>query len=184
MAAVILITGAPASGKTALARTLADRLDLPILAKDRIKETLFDALPLAGNWSKPLGSASYELLLHLVEELARGRGAFIVENAFRATDGPALRRRLAGADVLHIHCEAAADTLVERMRRRTAAGERHPSHHHAGVPALIASGVYRAPSMNGDPLLVPTDDFGSARYRRAVAVALNRAGELVQLAHS
>ena len=180
MAAVIVITGAPASGKTTLARMLAERLGLPVLAKDRIKETLFDALPGDSDWSRRLGNASFQLLLQLVEELARGVGAFIVESAFRVSDGTELQRLLAGADVLHIHCQAADATLVERMSRRVASGERHPGHRHADVPSLIAAGVYARPGLNAETVMVPTDDFGSEKYGRAVDVALDRASELMR----
>lgn len=41
---VILVNGLPATGKTTLARRIATDLRLPLLAKDAIKETLFDTL--------------------------------------------------------------------------------------------------------------------------------------------
>ena len=176
MAAVVLITGAPASGKTTLARTVADRLNLPVLAKDRIKETLFDALDDAR--TDVLGKASFQLLMELVGDFAGGCGAFVVENAFRTVDGPALQKRLAGADVLHIHCDATHATLCARARQRAAAGERHPSH--ADLTSFSASEIYAAPKVCGDPLTVPTDDFGAAQYGAAVAEAVARAAELTR----
>jgi len=176
VAAVVLITGPPASGKTTLARNLAERLDLPVLAKDRIKETLSDELD--DTRTHVLGNASFQLLMHLVGELARGSGAFVVENAFRTGDGPALQQRLAGADVLHIHCDATHATLCARMRQRVVRGERHPSH--ADPPTLDATEIYAAPRVCSDVLTVPTDDFGSAQYRAAVAEAVARAAELTR----
>jgi glycosyltransferase involved in cell wall biosynthesis len=41
---LVVVTGPPASGKTTLARVIARELGWPLLAKDDITETLFDAL--------------------------------------------------------------------------------------------------------------------------------------------
>jgi len=38
----ILITGMPASGKSTMAETISERLKLPVISKDKIKELLFD----------------------------------------------------------------------------------------------------------------------------------------------
>jgi len=166
-----LITGAPASGKTTLARKLAERLNLPVLAKDRIKETLFDAHDNVR--TDALGNASFQLLMQLVGDFAGRSGAFVVENAFRTGDGPALRQRLAGADVLHIHCEANHRTLCARTRKRAASGDRHPSRHDADLAAALE--IYAPPQVCSDRLTVPTDDFDAAAYRESVAEAFTRA---------
>lgn len=41
---VVLVNGLPGSGKTTLAKALADTLGLPLFSKDRVKETLADML--------------------------------------------------------------------------------------------------------------------------------------------
>lgn len=38
----VVVTGPPGSGKSTLARSLADELDLPLLAKDTVKQALLD----------------------------------------------------------------------------------------------------------------------------------------------
>ena len=166
-----MITGAPASGKTTLARELAERLSLPVLSKDRIKETLFDALDDVR--TDALGNASFQLLMELIGDFARRSGAFVVENAIRTGDGPALQRRLAGADVLHIHCDATHATLCARIGKRAASGERHPGHRHADL--LTSRETYVAPQVCNDVLNVRTDDFGSPQYHAGVAEAVARA---------
>ena len=73
---VVLVSGAPGSGKTSLAAPLAAELGLALLRKDRIKETLHDGLgapepDLA--WPRRLGGAAMELLWALAADAPRGR---------------------------------------------------------------------------------------------------------------
>ena len=61
---LVYVSGAPGAGKTTLAVPLAAELGWALLTKDRIKETLHDALgaleaDLA--WSRRLGAAAMEL---------------------------------------------------------------------------------------------------------------------------
>jgi len=41
---LIVVTGMPSSGKTTVAEDLSRRLQLPLIAKDTIKESLYDTL--------------------------------------------------------------------------------------------------------------------------------------------
>ncbi|WP_425432548.1 AAA family ATPase [Hydrococcus rivularis] len=41
---LILISGLPCTGKTTLARKIAQKLQLPLVCRDDIKESLFDSL--------------------------------------------------------------------------------------------------------------------------------------------
>src|SRR5579859_4750782 len=73
---VVLVSGAPGAGKTTLAGPLAAGLGFALLGKDRIKETLHDALgapepdrPWSGRqWSRWLGGAAMELLWSLAAD--------------------------------------------------------------------------------------------------------------------
>ena len=51
----VVVTGPPASGKSALSRHLAQALGLPRLVKDDIKQRLLDEHP-AGTASRPDGT--------------------------------------------------------------------------------------------------------------------------------
>src|SRR5438552_4231834 len=81
---IVIVTGAPCTGKTTLGKRLADDLQLPFLSKDRIKETLFDTLGWSDReWSRKLGAATMEVLYSFMEtELAAGR-SFLVECNFK-----------------------------------------------------------------------------------------------------
>jgi len=66
----LIITGAPASGKSTLGRQLAAALSLPYLSKDLFKETLFDSLGWQDRaWSQRLGGTSMALLFRSAEAL-------------------------------------------------------------------------------------------------------------------
>ena len=58
---LIIINGAPGTGKTILGRKLSQELSLPLLSRDDIKESLFDNLGWRDHaWSEKLGGVSYE----------------------------------------------------------------------------------------------------------------------------
>ena len=80
---VVMISGAPATGKTYLARLLADSLPVVVLQKDAIKETLFDTLGQDDReWSRMLGTAAFALLRDLVESHLKARQSVLVESNF------------------------------------------------------------------------------------------------------
>jgi predicted kinase len=75
---VVLVSGAPGSGKTSLAGPLAAELGFTLLGKDRIKETLHDAHGAPAPdlaWSRRLGGAAMELLWALAGSTGPGRPA-------------------------------------------------------------------------------------------------------------
>lgn len=80
---VVLITGHPATGKTTLAEYLAQELYLPLIAKDHIKETLFNTLGWStAEWSRQISVATWNLLYQQVETLLAARVGHIVEANF------------------------------------------------------------------------------------------------------
>jgi hypothetical protein len=59
---LIVVTGLPGSGKSTLSLALADRPDLPLIAKDDFKELLFGALGVGDrDWSARIGRAAIAL---------------------------------------------------------------------------------------------------------------------------
>lgn len=153
---LIVLGGHSGSGKTTVARALAAALGLPLLSKDVIKEALFDSLGWSDrDWSRRLGAASIAVLFRQLEALLAAGQPCVIESIFQAEqDGPRLRALCAQHDILPIElrCVAAGALLVERIRARVAAGERHPGHVdeitvvelegrlRAGPPALLELG--------------------------------------------
>jgi predicted kinase len=142
---VVIVGGPPASGKSTTAAGLAAQFDLPLIAKDEIKERLLDELGSGDlEWSRSVGRAAFALVWHCLEvELAAGRSCIVevnfggqwAEERFR---GLADRYEIAA---LQIHCFAAPHILRERYSRRSAA--RHPDH------------MDRSRLVNADELLKP-----------------------------
>src|SRR6185312_1931048 len=82
---LVVVTGMPSSGKTTVAEALAYDLRLPLVAKDEIKESLYDTLG-AGDvsWSGRLGGAAYGILFALARAMLASGVSLIVEaNFFR-----------------------------------------------------------------------------------------------------
>jgi predicted kinase len=129
---LVIVSGPPAAGKTALGRRVAQALRLPFINKDGIKESLFDTLGWRDrDWSKQLGRASSELLWHFVEAQLAAGASLVIESNFDARFATprlrALRERFVFEPV-QIQCIAAGAVLWQRFQARVASGERHPGH--------------------------------------------------------
>jgi predicted kinase len=124
---IVIVSGPPASGKTTIAGPLAAELGFVLIAKDRIKETLHDALGLGADvdlaWSRRLGAAAMDLLW----ALAADAPAAVLEANFWAGDARhEARVRALGAVPVEVHCQCPVDECMRRYAERTPA--RHPVH--------------------------------------------------------
>jgi tRNA(Arg) A34 adenosine deaminase TadA/predicted kinase len=131
-AVVLIITGAPASGKTTIGRQVARALGLPYFSTDLFKEALFERLGWEDrDWSRRLGVASAELLYcAAAAELAAGRSVAVESNFSNELSTPEFRALQAKYDCRFVQlvCTAPGAILVERFERRARSGERHPGH--------------------------------------------------------
>lgn len=125
---ITLVSGAPGAGKTSLAVELAASLQLPLLAKDLIKETLWDVLePPTGDldWSRRLGAAAMELLWTLAERCP----ASILEANFRPHSAYERSRIEAlSACVVEIYCWCPPEVAAARYAARATDPSHHPAH--------------------------------------------------------
>jgi predicted kinase len=129
---LLLIAGAPASGKSHLAAALVDRFDARCIAKDEIKETLFDALGAGdASWSRALSDASFALQFLFAPRLLAAGGLLVLEGNFRPGEHePAMRSLLerTGASPAQVLCVASAATRSTRLAMRAADPSRHAGH--------------------------------------------------------
>ncbi len=169
---MLIVSGAPATGKTTLGQRIASDFALPFLHRDGIKEALYDTIG-AGDrdWSRQLGLASIRLLFYFAERLlAAGHGLVVESNFYDRYDTPRFEALLAryAARTVQIHCTAAAPVIVARYRERADTNERHPGHLGAAVLPELRAGLREAawgPLRLAVPCVtVNTTDFATLDY--------------------
>jgi predicted kinase len=156
---VVVVTGPPAAGKTTVARELAARLGLPLIAKDTIKEALFDGLGVGDlDWSRRLGEATYLTMVALAEESAKVGASLLLEANFAR--GSEFEARLAtlSARFVQIHCSAPFDVLVDRYEGRA----RHPGHVDSerieGLREAVETGRHEPLDLPGETFRIDTTE--------------------------
>jgi predicted kinase len=153
---LVVITGLPSSGKTTVAEGLAVRLRLPLIAKDDIKESLYESLG-AGDMaaSARLGVAAYGLIFALARTVLASGVSHIAEANFFRDQAPVFAS-LPEHRVVQVHCEAPLATLLERYAKRS----RHAGHHDAEkikeLPARFHNGVHGPLALPGDLIRLDT----------------------------
>jgi glucokinase len=135
---LLIVTGAPASGKSTVAAQLASAYGLELWSKDQFKETLFDTLGTGdAAWSRRLSDASFALLFDCAERALNRAPAVLLEGNFRRGEheAPLLRLCGGGCAVAQILCKAGETVRSARLVQRALDSTRHPGHADAGRTA-------------------------------------------------
>jgi hypothetical protein len=126
---------------------LAAALGVPLLAKDTVKEALFEALGTGDRaWSQRLGGASMEVLF----ALAADAPAAVLESFWRRPH--AVDRLRALRPLLEVHCACPPEVSLARYRERA----RHPGHGGVGEDEIAAWAADAGPLELGPVLEVDT----------------------------
>ncbi len=165
----VVVSGPPASGKSTLAPALADQLNLPLLAKDTIKDAIMSVLSVPDvETSRQIGRAAVRAMLALA---AASRPGAVIESNFYRSVASADLLALPGS-VIEIFCRCDAAVAAERYRVR--AGTRDAGHFDSiRTPEELWNDEVSEPVAGGWPLL-EVDTNGPVDVASVVAFIRNR----------
>jgi predicted kinase len=167
---ILLITGAPASGKSSLARAVAQALPFALIAKDALKETLYDALSTELSHLEPnaLSSRLSHAAMELLWTVAAGCPRVILEANFRPhSEYEQSRIAALPGRKLELYCYCSPQEAQRRFAARAARRKRHPAH---SVHTMSAAMVAEYDQPIGLCPVIPIDTTG----RVAVAEVLDQ----------
>jgi predicted kinase len=128
---LIVVSGAPGTGKSTIAGALASYLRWPLLELDMIKEALADVLGLGDeDWSDRVGDAAAEVVFRLSARFPD----VVAEGWWRGARRERALTEFAGA--VEVFCRCGPQIAESRMRGRHATG-RHPIHRDVINPSIL-----------------------------------------------
>jgi predicted kinase len=135
---LIVVSGAPGTGKSTIARELGAALRFGVLSLDPIKEALADVLGLGDeDWSNRVGDAAAEVVFRLAADFPDA----VAEGWWRGARRDRAIAEFAGAVEVFCHCDP--ELAAERSRARRE-GVRHPIHRDVINPAGVGSAAHTA----------------------------------------
>ncbi|MFC9660052.1 AAA family ATPase [Nocardia sp. NPDC127606] len=156
--ALIVVSGPAGSGKTTLAHTIAQRLGVPAIIRDEIKQgmVLTAAQTLERDWDElnmPTLTAFFDVLAVLV----RAGVTVVAEAAFqRRLWVPNLLPLVPVADIRIIHCTASTSAIQDRIIRRAEINPHRQAHNDRDLIAEITAGSHSVERFESVDLDVPT----------------------------
>ena len=127
----ILVAGAPAAGKSTMAKAIAEKWSLPVISKDSIKEFLYDHIGFQSRAEKVnLGIASMAIMYYFAGQLMKAGQPFILENNFEYSSECELKDLLAKYQYPALTITLTGDykAIYQRFLERDVSPDRHRGH--------------------------------------------------------
>ena len=127
----ILVTGIPAAGKSTMAKVMSEKLKLPVISKDTIKELLFDNVGFQSRAEKvKLGIASMEIMYYVAGQLMKAGQAFILENNFEYSSEQGIKNLIEKYQYFALTITVTGDykVIYQRFLERENSPDRHRGH--------------------------------------------------------
>ena len=127
----ILVTGIPAAGKSTMAEVVSEKLKLPVISKDNIKELLFDNVGFQSRAEKvKLGVASMEIMYYAAGQLMKAGQPFILENNFEYSSKQGIQTFLEKYQYSALTITLTGDykVIYQRFLKRESSPDRHRGH--------------------------------------------------------
>jgi predicted kinase len=169
---LIVVSGAPGTGKSTIARAVGAGLRFGVLSLDPVKEALADVLGLGDeDWSNRLGDAAAEVVFALAADFPDA----VAEGWWRGARRDRAVAEFAGA--VEVFCHSDPELAAARFIARREGG-RHPIHRDVINPAGAGSAAHIAslaatvtPLRLGGPLIEIDTGQPSASLEAVAAVS-------------
>jgi predicted kinase len=128
---LVIVSGAEATGKTYFGKFIADKLGFVYLAKDVIKERLFNTESVSTwNYGWYEQKAKDTFFAEIKKQVEAGN-SIVVESNFIGNDKGRLLEILSGKsiDISEVHCFTRGFVSFKRFVYRNETKSRHPGHH-------------------------------------------------------
>lgn len=134
---LIIFTGLPGTGKTTLSRKIAHILGLPLIAKDDIKEIMYDEIGWSDKaFSAKLAHATFGIMDYISEQHLKNGLSLMLESNYSpklASEKFQAWQKEYDCTIIQIVCRTETRVLAHRYFERQHT-DRHPGHNDNGDP--------------------------------------------------